>query len=548
MHFHSGLARLFYSLVYCAVLLPVACLSLACSRQESRVVSGIRTGDLYLGNGVEPQSLDPQISTGVSELNIHFALFEGLVRPSAVDLSPLPGVADRWSVSDDGLVWTFYLRRDARWSNGDAVKAGDFIFAWRRILSPKLGARNASLLFVVKHAEDYQTGRLTEFAQVGFSAPDSFTLQIHLVKPLPYFLNLVMHPAWFPVHPGTIERFDAAEKRTSAWTRPGNHVGNGPFMLKEHRVNDRVVVEKNSYYHHAASVKLNRIHFYPMEDRNAEELAFLAGQLHATYSLPPGKAPIYREKKDTRLRLDPYLGTEYYLLNTKVKPLDDVRVRRALNLALNRELLVTRILGGGQQPAYGFVPPGTAGYKPQVQLAENLAEAQHLLAQAGFPDGQGFPPLELLYNTSEINRKTAEAVQETWRKNLGISILLTNQEYTVYLENRRLGNFQLCRSSWIGDYVDPDAFLCLWTASSGNNYSGWSATAYDAAVTAANATPEPTTRTQHFHDAEAILLNASPIVPLYHNVSAYLLMPCVNGWKSNLLGWPDYSAIELMHR
>lgn len=518
-------------------------LLLSACRRPTMVSQGNRESVLHIGNGVEPLSLDPQISTGVSEMNIHFALFEGLVRFSGDDLSPLPGAAERWEVSPDGLYWTFHLRAQGRWANGDLVKSTDFLFAWRRILSPGLGAANAYLLYPVKNAQACHEGRVS-FAETGFSAPDHATLRIRLERPYPGFLPLVMHPAWFPLHPGTIHAHGGQESRTSNWTKPGNHVGNGPFRLVEHRINDHLRVEKNPYYHDATKVRLQAIVFYPIEDKHAEELAFLAGRLHLTYSLPPGQSAIYQQKNDARLQIDPYLGTDYYLLNTRQPPLDDPRVRLALSKALRREDLTRYLLGGGQSPAFSFLPPGTEGYIPSARIEEDETEARELLATAGYPGGQGFPQLELLFNQSETNRKMAEAIQERWRTVLGIHLALQAQEYRVYLENRRLGNFSLCRASWIGDTVDATAFLGLWSSSSGNNFSGWSDRQFDQLLEAA-AQSEGGARLENLQKAEAILLLAAPIIPLYHNISACLVQPSVRGWRRNLLGWPAWSEVWL---
>ncbi len=518
-------------------------LVLAACRRPTMVSQGDREGVLHIGNGVEPISLDPQISTGVSEMNIHFALFEGLVRFSGNDLSPLPGAAESWEVSPDGLEWTFHLRAQGRWSNGDPVQATDFLFAWQRILHPALGAANAYLLYPVRNAQAFHEGQVN-FTETGFSAPDHATLRLRLARPCPGFLPLVMHPAWFPLHPGTILAHGSLEARTSHWTKPGNHVGNGPFRLAEHRIHTYLRVEKNPYYHGADQVRLQAIVFYPIEDKHAEELAFLAGGLHLTYSLPPGQTSVYQQKKDPRLQIDPYLGTDYYLLNTRQPPLDDPRVRLALSKALCREDLTRYVLAGGQRPAYTFLPPGIDGYTPADLIAENETEARELLAAAGFPEGRRFPELEILFNQSETNRKIAEAVQERWRKVLGLHLTLQAQEYRVYLENRRLGHFSICRASWIGDTVDAPSFLGLWSGTSGNNFSGWSDAQFDQLLEA-SASCSGQARLEHLRKAEALLLQASPMIPLYHNISACLVQPSVRGWRRNVLGWPAWSEVWL---
>lgn len=515
-----------------------------CKRRESKAVLAAREGRLLLGNGVEPQSLDPHISTGVSELNIHFALLEGLVRFDSRDLSPLPGIAERWEVSEDKLVWRFYLRKNARWSNGDLVTGTDFLFAWQRILSPNVGSPNAYLLYGVKGAEAYNKGTISDFAETGFSCPDPLVVTVRLNKPLPYFLSLLMHPAWLPLHPASVLAEGPASERLSGWSRPGKYISNGPFMLTEHLVNERIAVSANPHYYAREQVSLKEIHFLPVADKNAEETLFLAEQLHITYSLPPAKAPTYQSSNDPRLRLSPYLGTEYYMVNTRTGPLSDQRVRKALSLSIDRDLIAHRVLAGGQQPAYSFVPPGCGGYNDPAKIRENTDEARRLLAAAGFPNGANLPTLEILFNNTESNRKVAESIQFFWQSNLGIQAQLIGQEYGAYKNNRQNGSFQLARSSWIGDFPDPVAFLSLWQSDSGNNFSGWSSKDYDRLLENAAASPGPSERLALLKTAEERLLEASPLIPIYHNVFAHLVHPDIQGWHQNLLGWHDYRVIR----
>lgn len=530
------------SVLWAALL---AILLAACAKRETPVEHGNRNQILHLGNQVEPADLDPHITTGVSEINIHMALFEGLVSPHPEDLSPIPGVAEKWEISGDGRIYTFYLRKNARWSNGDPLTTDDFVFSIKRILSPALGAANADLLFVLKNAREYHSGETDDFTLVGVESKSGQILEFVLEEPTPYFLSLLLHPAWYPVHAPTLLAHGTAVERATGWTQSGHHIGNGPFRLKEWSVNEVVTVEGNPFYWAAEQVRLREIRFYPIENLNTEELAFKAGQLHVTEQVPSAKLAHYRQENSPFLRLDPYLGTEYYQLNTTIPPLDDSRVRRALSLALDRQSLADNVKGGGQEAAFHFTPPKTAGYISYARIEEDVRESRRLLAEAGFPDGEGFPTLELLFNSSENNKAMAEAIQQMWKTALGIQIELRNQEYKVYLDSRNRGNFQIARSSWIGDYNDPNTFLQLWISNSGNNHSRWSNPYYDRLIHQATQTGHQPERLKFFAQAEALLLEESPIIPLYFYVNAYLIRPEVKNWHANLLDWHPYKYVYL---
>ncbi len=527
-----------------ATLMMLTVLLQACGPSGTAVERSLESGILHVGNGVEPVDLDPHVTTGISEIHIHMALFEGLVIPEPESFAAQPGVARAWKSDDEGRLWRFHLRPDARWSNGDPVTAGDFLFAWERILSPELGAANASMLFAVAGAESFHSGELTDFAQTGFRRIDDRTIEIRLEAPTPYFLTLVMHPAWFPLHEETLRAHEGERRRGSGWTRPGRHVGNGPFQLASWLVNDFVEVRRNPHYHSPDEIHLEGIRFYAIEDRSGEERAFHAGQLHKTYGLPAGSAPRYRADDHPAFRTDSYLGTEYYLFNTAKPPLDDPRVRRALSLALDRHALAKQVVASGQQPAYHFTPPGIAGYTPEARITEDADKARGLLAEAGFPDGRGLPDLQILFNTTDHNRRVAEAIQEMWRTTLGIRVGLYNQETRVYFDTRSRGDFTIARASWIGDYPDPNTFLELWTSWSGNNFSGWQNPDYDDHIRDAASTTGPD-RLESFQQAERILIEQSPIAPLYFYVSAYLLHPTVQGWRPSPTNWRTYHGIRL---
>lgn len=518
----------------------------ACGGGENNVTRGNREQVLYWGNGTEPQELDPHIVTGVPEHRIITALLEGLVLKDPTTLEPVPGVAETWDISPDGKVYNFHLRADARWSNGDAITAEDFVWSWWRALQPALGNQYAYMYYPIRNAEAYATGKLKDFAEVGVKAIDARTLRVTLANSTPYFLQLLDHYSMFPVHRPTIEKFGAPAERGTGWTRAGNFVGNGPFTLKQWDLNKVVVVEKNPHYWDAAQVTLNGIRFYPTENVSTEERMFRAGQLHVTGSLPTDKIPVYKLEYPHLLRLSPYLGTYFYRFNISVPQLRDKRVRQALALAVDRQSLVDNVLKGGQKPAYTFTPPDTLGYTAESPLGYHPDRARALLATAGYPGGNGFPPTEILYNTSEGHQKIAVALQQMWKKNLNIDVMLNNQDWKVYLDSESSGQYQISRAGWIGDYVDPNTFLDLWITGGGNNRTGWSNAEYDHLVLeAAPAAGSRAQRYEFFRRAEAILLDELPLIPLYTYTSAHLVATSVKGMPQNILDHALYKNITL---
>lgn len=501
---------------------------------------------LRLGNNAEPQDIDPQCVDGIPEHKIIMALFESLVSEDPKDLHPIPGLAETWEISPDGLVYTFHLRPGLKWSNGDPLTAGDFIGSYRRMLTPALGSEYSYLLWFTVGAEEYNKGTLTDFSQVGFKAPDDRTLQVRLKSPVPFLLNIIAsHYTWMPVPVKEIARYGPLDERHSPWTRPGHMVGNGPFRLKEWLPNQKLVVERNPFYWDAATVKLDEIEFYPVDDQAAEERMFRTGQIHKTAEIPLAKIDTYRRDFPEALRIEPYLGVSYYYFNVMRPPFTDKRVRRALALAIDRESLVKNVLRGGQAPAYALSYPGTAGYFPRARLEGGVEEARRLLAEAGFPDGKGFPDVELLYNSSENNRILAEAMQQMWRKNLGIDIHLVNQEWKVYRAAMHEHNFTLGRSGWIADYVDPHVFLEIWVTGNGNNDGQYSNPDFDRLFHQALTAKTQAERYEFYQQMDAILVDECPMVLIYHYTRVYALSPKVKGWYPTLLDNHPYKFVDL---
>jgi oligopeptide transport system substrate-binding protein len=516
-----------------------------CAKRETAAEAGIRTGTLLVGNSAEPKDLDPQAIVAYTDGRVIFALFEGLTALDEATGQAVPAGAKSWETSPDGLTWTFHLDPAAKWSNGEPVTAADYVYAYRRILNPVFAAEYASMLYPLKNAQAYNSGQLKDPAQVGAVAEDNLTLRLTLAEPCPWLISLLCHQAWLPVPRTTVEKFDGGDKQGSAWTRPGNLVSNGPFFLKEWQPNARIVVEKSPGFRAAGLVKLNQIVFFPIENATTEEAAFRAGQLHVTYTLPPDKIAAYRAEPSSRLRSNPTLSTYFINFNVKRTPLDNAKVRRALSLAIDRPGIAEKLLQGSRSPARSLVPDNTAGYTSRVQIPDDFAAAKALLAEAGYPGGRGFPSLELQIGSSSTSKLIHEAMQETWRRELGINVTLAELEQKTLFANEKAGAFQAAGAGWVGDYVDPDTFLGTFLSDSGNNWSGWSNAEYDRLVREAQRTLDTKARQELQQRAEAILLAELPMAPTLHTQGNYLIDPAVRGWNPSILGLTRYLNLEL---
>lgn len=538
----------FFRRLFPAIALPLVFVVSACQPKagDTSAASDPNAKILLYGNGAEVQDLDPQTVTGIPEHKVVTALIEGLVSEDPVDLHPVPGVAASWDISADGLVYTFHLRPEARWSNGDPVTAQDFVGSYQRLLTPALAAEYAYMIYdYVAGARDYFEGRLHDFGQVGIKALDKHTLQIRLLHPTPYLLSAMNHYAWYPVHLPTVKKFDGLARRGTQWTRPENFVGNGPFVLTEWRPNQILKVRRSPTYWDRTNVKLDEIHFFPIDNLDTEERMFRTGQLHVTYDLPSAKIDTYRRENPAALRTDPYLGVYFYRFNVTRPPFDDVRVRRALALAIDREALVKNVVRGGERPAYAISYPDNQGYTPRAQLRGTIDDARRLLAEAGYPDGKGFPVRELIYNTQQNNRLVAEAIQQMWRKHLGIEVTLVNQEWKVYMDSQRTKNFDLLRAGWIGDYVDPHVFLDLWHSTSGNNTTGWANPDYDRLLEASLRAKNNEGRYAIYQQLDQILVEELPAIPLYYYNRVHLVSPKLRNWYPTLLDNHPWKSVDL---
>ena len=400
------------------------------------------------------------------------------------------------------------------------------------------------MLYPMRGAEAFHRGQNSDFASVGVSAPDAHTLVIELESPTPYFLSMLAHNTWWPVHPPTILAHGGMTDRISKWTKPGNFVGNGPFILKRWRLNNGIHAVRNPHYREHSKVALNGLHFLPIAVQS-EERAFRAGHLHLTSSVPIHRIDWYRENQPERLRFDTALGVYYYMLNTERRPLNEPKVRQALAYAIDRAQLTEHVLKAGQKPAFHFTPPNTGGYHARARLPFDPDLARQRLAEAGYPGGKGFPKLQLLFNTSESHRTLAVAIQEMWKKELGIEIELHNQEWKAYLATRQNGDFDILRAAWYGDYDDPNTFLSLGESDNGNNHTNWHDPRYDALIAQAARETNPEARHALFQEAEEILIDALPVIPIYFYVTSRLIHPSVKGWHPSILDNHPYQAVRL---
>lgn len=526
-------------------LLCVISVLAGCGKRETAADEGIRSKTLLIGNLAEPATLDPHVATALTEMNVLIALLEGLTSLDEKTSEAVPGVAERWDVSADGLVYTFHLRADAKWSNGDRVTAQDFAFSFRRILLPKFGASYSYMLWPIKNAEAFNAGKVADFSQVGVAVVDERTLRITLERPTPYLPSLAAHNTWLPVHRATIEKFGPADERISRWTRAENFVGNGPFLLTEWTPNARIVVSKNPQYWNASQNGLNKVILFPTENPETEERDFRAGQLHITFDLPKDKIPAYRAQSPSPLRVDPLLGVVYLNFNVTKPPFNNPKVRRALALGIDREAISRSVLNGAWRAARSFTPPGAGSYVSSAQLVDDFVEARRLLAEAGHPDGKDLPtiPVQVLNDTNQP--RIAEAIQAMWQRELGVRIAIEPYEQKIWLQNQQAKTHTLATLNWYADFADPVTFLDILSTSNGNNWTGWSSPDYDRLLQQAANTADAQARIGILQRAEAVMLEAAPIAPLFFRTKNYLIHPAVKNWAPAPLGTHRYQLIRL---
>ncbi len=541
---------MFPRLPKCLACLVAAALLVGCGEEGRSVERAAARGVLIVGNNQEPQSLDPHKATAVADGKIITCLLEGLVRPDAADENRIhPGMAERWEHNADASVWTFHLR-EAQWSDGQPVTAADFAYAWQRMLHPQFGGKYAEMLYPLRGAEAYNKERC-DWNEVGVRVLGERTLQLELAGPTPHLLQLLLHFTWVPLPARHVEANGGMLDRRSRWAQTGNWVGNGAYVLAGHRVNDHLEVQANPRYWRAGEVKNSGIRFLPVVNGYTETRMFFNGKLHITNNVPPELLEMARARGGDSFCQDPYFCTIFYRLNTTRPPLNDVRVRRALSLAIDREALVSRVVRGAGKPAFSFTPPvvGYKVYASTFSLAhcsqdQRENEARLRLAEAGYEGGKGFPVLELMTSSRDVQRIMAETIQAMWQEVLGIHVEIRSCEWTAYKAAQQNMDYDISSSSWSGDYLDPATFVELWGSSSGNNCTGWSSAACDAALTAARQSASIDERRRQLASAEHFMLEGQPLIPLYWSERTYLKAPGVSGWYPLLLDNHPLDAVS----
>lgn len=528
-----------------ALLCGLAWLVAGCGSRETRVEQGNRERVFHRAIGAEPRDLDPHLVSAFTDMQVVLAFFEGLVAVDEETSRPVPAAAERWEVSADGLTWTFHLRPDLRWSDGTPLTAATFRDSYIRALTPSLGSEYAYVLYPIRGAAAFNSGEETDPAALGVSAPDAQTLVLTLEQPTPMLASILTLPVGFPAPLHVIEQHGGLTDRSNRWTRPEHIVGNGPFRLTVWEPQSQIRGERNPHFRDAEKVSLNGVAFYPFENAVSQEAAFRSGQLHLTSEVPLSKIKSYRAESPELIRIDPFVLTGFMRFNLTRPPLDDARVRRALAMTINRQALAEQVLQGGESPADRLTPPNTGGYTAEATFGYDPARARQLLADAGFPGGEGFPSLEVMSRAREINQSLIEAIQQMWRRELGIEVKIAMKEQRVWLNDETQLNYDISNARWIGDYVEPYTFLELFLSYSGNNNTGWVNDRYDKILSRASAQSDEAARYGLYQQAERILIEEAPIAPIYHGTQVFLKRPEVQGWPPALLGFHRYQFIRL---
>jgi oligopeptide transport system substrate-binding protein len=516
------------------VLVGAACASLlvACGGADRELPP---ENVLRRGLGAEPESLDPHKSRSMEAGDVQRDLGEGLTGYSAEGKLE-PRAAEGWEVSDDGTTYTFRLRPEARWSNGEAVTASDFVYSFRRLVDPGTAAFYSQSIGNVENAAAIVAGELPP-SELGVSATGEFELVVRLEQPTPYFLALLTHPSMFPVHRASIEN-------AATYARPGNFVTNGAYRLTAWELGSYIELERNDHYWDNADTAIDRVRWHVTPEPQAELNRYRAGELDVTDSIPPEMFSRVREERPGEVRVSPYLAVYYYGLNLSQPPFEDnPLLRQALSMAIDREVLAAQIMGRGEAPAYSWVPSGVDNYKaPRFPFADMSAEERHAAArnvyeQAGY-SRENPAGVEIRYNTSDTHQRIALAVQSMWRDVLGVETTLINEENQVLLSNMRAMEVtQVFRSSWTGDYNDAHAFLHVLKSGTPSNMTGYASEEFDSLLQRAAGQTDPGLRRLYLEEAERVLLADHPVIPLYFYVSKHLVSPRIGGWGDNVLDY-----------
>ncbi|KGX85602.1 peptide ABC transporter substrate-binding protein [Pontibacillus litoralis] len=491
---------------------------------------------LRLNNSSEPGALHPGLAEGTHDSWPLTHLFEGLTKKNA-DGEIEPGMAEKWETSEDGMEWTFFLKGDVQWSNGDPVTAHDFAYAWLHALDPNVGSTYAYQLYYLKGAEAYNSADIDNMSedelqqlkgQVGVEVLDDQTLKVTLEKPTPYFLDLTSFYTYYPIN-------KKVQEDNATWFQEAEgYVSNGAFKLTEWNHKENIMLEKNDNYYDKDLVHLDGIHFVMIEEASTTWQMYRNGELDYVYPLPQDVVGELSSADDPEFNIASDLATYYYNFNTEKKPFNNAKVRKALSMAIDREQLVEFVAQGGQTPAYGVVPGGINDVDGDFrdnggELFEmDVEQAKQLLEEGLAEEGiDSMDKVTILYNTDEGHQAIAAAIQEMWRKNLGIQSKLENVEFQVKLDREKAGDFLISRAGWVGDYVDPMTFMDLWVTDGPYNDANWSNEEYDTLIQTAKTTMDPAERMDAMHKAEQILMDEMPVMPIYFYTKPYTVKPYV---------------------
>ena len=484
----------------------------------------------------EPSTLDPAKSTALDESNVELALFEGLTRLDEHE-QPQPAAAKSWDISPDGTEYTFHLRDNLLWNDGTPLTAHDFEYAWKRVLDPQTASENAYMMYPLNNGEAFFKQEVSA-NQIGVKALDDKTLYVKLKAPITYFLNLTAFHAYYPVPRHVVE------KDPEIWAANDKIVSNGPFVLTHWIHSNQLQFVKNDKYWDKDKVKLENMQWPISESQSTRVSMVESGQANITVEPPISEQE--RLTKEGLFKMSPYLGSYYYSFNTQKAPFDNPLVRKAFSMAVDREKLVNNVIKGGKEPAYAWVPPGLTNPVTKQDFRReggNLVEynpqkARELLSEAGYPNGEGLPPITILYNTNEMHKAVAEVIQAMWKENLNVNVELLNQESKVYLDARNTGNFQVARASWIGDYADPMTFMDVYLDE--NNDGQYHNPLYNDLVRKAQNTNNQEIRMQTMHEAEKILMDDAVVLPIYYTTQPYIAQPYVKNYRWSILGTIDF--------
>lgn len=493
--------------------------------------------ELVRGNGAEPGTLDPGLSEGVPASNVIRDLFETLMSEDR-EGNVILGQAESYTISDDKLIYTFKIRKDAKWSNGDDVTANDFAYSFRRTTDPKTASPYSWYLKIlgIKNTADIIAGKKPS-SSLGVKAINSKTLKITLGKPIPYFLMGIAHPTMAPVPQKVIEKYG------KNWTKAKNMVSNGAYKLKEWVVNEKIVLVKNDKYYNADKVKIDKVTFLGIPDE-ADLSRYKAGEIDMLYQLPSNQYKSLLKTHPKEIRILRRLGTYYYSLNMKKKKFKDIRVRKALSYAVNRDVIAYKILGTGQKPAYTFVPDNVSEFNVKIPPYAKLTQKQRdkqakkMLNDAGFSKSKPLK-FEILYNTSESHKRLALTIASMWKKAFDGAVIVTlrNQEWKTYLSERRLKQYDVLRAGWVGDYNEASTMLDILTIGHSSNNGSYENPEYNKVMNKARGIVDSKKRNKLYQKADAMIVRDVPIIPLYQYSAARLVKPHVGGYpKINPLG------------